>query len=172
METKIKNFSHPSGEDIRVVYREGGPFIVLKDVLTALGYKNTHPSARVKWVDYTKVIPSNIDGRLCLLISPLNLLKAIKSRIGPTERRRYFLKWYTENLLPNIDDTNSSKQIDSLEDKRKEGEEGKAGKDDIVDEAYTLAKAINEVLLALIDIALEHAERYKNEQIPMGRSKG
>lgn len=31
-----------------------------------------------------------------------------------------------------------------------------------MDEAYQLAKAINEVLLALIDITLKYAEKYKN----------
>ena len=160
MGTKIKSFSHPSGEDVRVVYREGRPFIVLKDVLIALGYKNTHPSAKVRWIDYNEVIPSNIDGRPCFLISPLNLLKAMKTRIVPTERRRYFLKWYTENMLPNIDDANSSKQIDlPLEDERKEGKEEKEGNYDITEEAYQLAKAINEVLIALIDIALVHVEK-------------
>ena len=87
----------------------------------------------------------------------------MKSRIGPTERRRYFLKWYTENLLPNIDDANSSKQIViPLEDEKKEGKEKEEVIYDVTEEAAQLAKAINEVLIALIDVALKHAEEYKN----------
>lgn len=160
---EIKNFNYPTGPDIRVVYRDGSPFIILRDVLNVLGYSQKNTSKTVRWINSDDLISVELNGKTQNLITPQNLLKAMRTKIGPTERRRYFLKWYTENLLPNIDNANSSKQIDlPLEDESKEGKGREEVIYDVTEEAAQLAKAINEVIIALIDVALKHAEEYKN----------
>lgn len=153
---EVKEFQYPTGPVIRVVYRDGSPFIVLRDVLNVLGYSQKNTAKTVRWINSDDLISVELNGKTQNLITPQNLLKAMRTKIGPTERRRYFLKWYTENLLPSIEDANSSKR---LEDESKEGKGREEVFYDVTEEAAQLAKAIDQVLLALIDIALVHVEK-------------
>lgn len=100
---KIKVFENPEFGSIRTVEQNGEPWLVGKDVATALGYKDTDQALRCH-VDSEDKLTRKFDGsgqnRNMTVINESGLYSLILSSKLPTAKQ--FKHWVTSEILPSI----------------------------------------------------------------------
>ena len=100
---KIKVFENPEFGSIRTVEQNGEPWLVGKDVATALGYKDTDQALRCH-VDSEDKLTRKFDGsgqnRNMTIINESGLYSLILSSRLPTAKK--FKRWVTSEVLPSI----------------------------------------------------------------------
>ena len=101
-ELVVKNFPHPSGTTIRVIYVHKKPWICVRDVMCALGHARTYSPHRAPWLDCKEMIQIRINRSICDFITPDSLGKTLGIPGRNRNRRTIMLEWMKANLFPKL----------------------------------------------------------------------